>query len=197
MPQVLNQLALTAVHFLFLAITTGRVRGLVLPSPSWPRWLTPQQKRRWFFLMPQVEPPPADTRRHGLPWVTRCGVGVWVPFLPSPSCPKELRPQHSSEPSPGSRQVCSPPLEMASMPARRRSRRREAGRGGVARAAQAPTGAVATVPDVAVPAPAGAARASGDNRLTTSAMRAASAFMATSEVGGAAGRTCETVVTQQ
>src|SRR5687768_12666097 len=69
--------------------------------------------------MPQVEAPPADTARHFLPPATGWGAVTSGPTLPSPSWPYWSRPQHRSEPSPGSRQPCSPPLDSVSGVVRR------------------------------------------------------------------------------
>ena len=178
MAQVLNQLALTLFHFVSLATTTGLARTLVVPSPTWPRWLTPQQKSLPLFLMPQVEAPPAETR------------------APLVAALHALRRGHVR----ADRAVAELAVLVAS-PAQRASRRRAAGSRAHRRWTAVSTAARALAlagRDWAgdctdggwaladrgrdAPAPAGAARAIGVNRLAIRAMRATCAFMATSGI---------------
>ena len=132
--------------------------------------------------MPQVEAPPADTARHFLPPATDWGAVTSGPTLPSPSWPYWSRPQHRSEPSPGSRQPCSPPLDSVSGVVRRLLRSDTAEAGSEDWAADCTDDWALAVAAVDTPAPAGAARAIGVNRLAIRAMRATCAFMATSDI---------------
>src|SRR5688572_13207925 len=134
--------------------------------------------------MPQVEAPPADNARHFLPPRTDWGAVTSGPTLPSPSWPYWSRPQHTSEPSPGSRQPCSPPLDSVSEVARRCLRSATAKDW----AADCTDDWALAVVAVDTPAPAGATRASGVNRLASRAMRATCAFMATSGIDDESGR---------
>src|SRR5207249_1684907 len=73
---------------------TGVNRSVVVPSPSWPSTLRPQQKAVPAAVTPQVWTAPAVTAAQPPPAraSTRTGLDRLV-VAPSPSWPKPLRPQ--------------------------------------------------------------------------------------------------------
>ena len=70
---------------------------MVVPSPSWPLPLEPQQYAAPVGVRPQVCPPPALSAVNVRPPATGVGSRRWV-VVPSPSCPLALKPQQYAAP---------------------------------------------------------------------------------------------------
>src|SRR6188768_1416095 len=85
--------------------STGVSRRCVVPSPSWPYWLSPQhltpppRRTAQLWLSPPATAMTPLARPDTAPGLHRS----WV--VPSPSCPRLLSPQHSTPPSLVSAQV--------------------------------------------------------------------------------------------
>ena len=94
-----------------LLMVTGLGEPVVVPFPSWPHSLTPQHRtvpsprsaQLWCHH-------PAVTATGLLIPGTRTGIAE-LRDVPSPSCPNSFCPQHWTELSPRSAQVCRHPAE--------------------------------------------------------------------------------------
>ncbi len=76
----------------------GLVLGDMVPLPSWPNELSPQQRSVPSRKRAQVWALPAAVCTASASPVTWVGLGRLV-VLPSPSCPEEFCPQHDRVPS--------------------------------------------------------------------------------------------------
>ena len=91
--------------------STGVLRCVFVPSPSWPVLLSPQHFTPPAVVRAQVWSPPAETAATPeVRPVTSTGVLRCV-FVPSPSSPKKLFPQHLRPPAVVRAQVWRPPAE--------------------------------------------------------------------------------------
>src|SRR6266566_10011771 len=79
---------------------TGLVRFVVVPSPSWPLSLSPQQYAAPAVVTPQVWKLPALTAAKVSPPTTATGLVCFVfAQVPSPSAPPPLYPQQYAAPA--------------------------------------------------------------------------------------------------
>ena len=107
-PQHLNRSSLAAAHeyesptttaiapstgFVSMPIVLGEVTVLVVPSPTWPSELPPQQCRTWAVSMAQLCLLPASIEMMPLN-VGEDGGESCETWSPVPSCPWSLPPQH-------------------------------------------------------------------------------------------------------
>ena len=115
--QVWNQPTETWAQFFPPGTFFGVASALVLPLPSWPRWLSPQQYSAPPVVMAQVLDPPADTEAHVDLVPTWTGATESMPLVPLPIWPKLSRPPHPRVPGALLPHENSPPLETWLMPA--------------------------------------------------------------------------------
>src|SRR5512133_2083298 len=94
----------------------GNRRSPLLPSPSCPEPLSPQQRTPPARLRAQVWFRPAATATAPRASSERAVGRVRVFVVPSPSCPATFRPQHLTAPRRVSAQVCWPPAAIAVTP---------------------------------------------------------------------------------
>src|SRR5438128_8728246 len=80
------------------ATFTGTLVFVVVPSPSWPRLLLPQQYTRPPRVTPQPWYPPVLSRPNMSPPATATGTKLLLPVEPPPSCPYSLSPQQYAAP---------------------------------------------------------------------------------------------------
>jgi hypothetical protein len=92
---------------LIVVANTGVVELVVLPLPSWPFVLSPQQLTAPVVETPQEWARPAEMSTSVARPLTGTGLGVLAPLLPS--CPLEFRPQHFAVPSVIAAQVWNAP----------------------------------------------------------------------------------------
>ena len=96
---------------------TGRLDPICVPLPSWPSLLLPQQKAAPALVTAQVCDCPAAMRAtsvSGAPPAesSTCTGAADCVYVPLPSCPFELSPQHQTVPSVVKAQVDSDPAAM-------------------------------------------------------------------------------------
>lgn len=94
---------------------TGTLLEDVVPSPSWPRALYPQQYAAPSEVAAQVWDSPASSRVALARPSTVTGI-VWMVLAPLPSCPCMLLPQHFTFPPTVSAQVWALPALIACTP---------------------------------------------------------------------------------
>src|SRR5581483_3979247 len=106
----LNCVAIDSTPLVSPTTSTGVLRVVVVPSPSWPLKLMPQHLTPPAVVSAQVNSLPA------MIWVTpldrpttSTGVVRGVALVPSPSWPVRFSPQHLTPPALVSAQLCSPP----------------------------------------------------------------------------------------
>jgi hypothetical protein len=90
--------ALTPAKLTLPATSTGVDRFVVVPSPSWPNPLSPQQYAAPLATRPQVWVPFTLIAANVTIPETATGVDLFV-VVPSPSWPNELSPQQYTAPA--------------------------------------------------------------------------------------------------
>src|SRR5450432_2448960 len=91
---------------------TGRFESVVVPLPSWPERLLPQQRTVPDERRTQVVCAPAVMPTTALAFATVTGSDELVLF-PLPSWPRKLKPQHWTPPVESTAQVWEPPVAIA------------------------------------------------------------------------------------